>query len=146
MLVNKEAKAAADVNIDATLFDRALADSGVRTNEAAVTIALREFIARRDQTGIGESAREAGRACLNDSDIETSAAHRHPGDHSCPGLRCDVFNLGPPGVPRCNQPGGIPPPPSATDLMHPGDESLARLRVDLSLDPTTDERSPPVSA
>ncbi len=47
-------------------------------------VAHRELVARRDQTGIGGSSCEVGSACLNDSDIETSAARRLPSARSCP--------------------------------------------------------------
>jgi Arc/MetJ family transcription regulator len=40
---------ATNLSIDPDLLDRALAVSGERTKKAAVTQALREFIARREQ-------------------------------------------------------------------------------------------------
>ena len=40
---------ATNLAIDAALLERALAVSGEKTKKAAVTRALREFIARRDQ-------------------------------------------------------------------------------------------------
>ncbi len=40
---------ATNLSIDPELIDRALALSGERTKKAAVTQALREFIARREQ-------------------------------------------------------------------------------------------------
>jgi len=40
---------ATNLSIDPELLDRALAISGERTKKAAVTKALREFIARREQ-------------------------------------------------------------------------------------------------
>jgi len=40
---------ATNLAIDPTLLDRALEVSGERTKKAAVTMALREFIARREQ-------------------------------------------------------------------------------------------------
>ncbi len=46
---------ATNLAIDPELLDHALAVSGVRTKKEAVTIALREFIARREQAGIVES-------------------------------------------------------------------------------------------
>lgn len=46
---------ATNLALDAELLDRALAVSGVRTKKEAVTIALREFIARREQARIVDS-------------------------------------------------------------------------------------------
>ncbi|GAA0333560.1 type II toxin-antitoxin system VapB family antitoxin [Micropruina glycogenica] len=46
---------ATNLAIDPELLDRALSVSGVRTKKEAVTIALREFIARREQARIVES-------------------------------------------------------------------------------------------
>ena len=46
---------ATNLAIDPELLDHALAVSGVRTKKEAVTIALREFIARREQARIVES-------------------------------------------------------------------------------------------
>ena len=46
---------ATNLAIDPDLLDHALAVSGVRTKKVAVTIALREFIARREQARIVES-------------------------------------------------------------------------------------------
>ncbi|HEV2561348.1 MAG TPA: type II toxin-antitoxin system VapB family antitoxin [Rhizomicrobium sp.] len=43
---------ATNLAIDPKLIDRALKVSGERTKKAAVTKALEEFIARRDQKGI----------------------------------------------------------------------------------------------
>ena len=45
---------ATNLAIDPELLDHALAVSGVRTKKEAVTIALREFIARREQATIVE--------------------------------------------------------------------------------------------
>ena len=45
---------ATNVSIDPQLLDRALEVSGERTKRAAVTKALREFIARREQKRILE--------------------------------------------------------------------------------------------
>lgn len=45
---------AANLSIDPDLLDRALEVSGERTKKAAVTKALREFIARREQKRILE--------------------------------------------------------------------------------------------
>ena len=45
---------ATNVSIDPQLLDRALEVSGERTKRAAVTKALREFIARREQKRIRE--------------------------------------------------------------------------------------------
>lgn len=47
---------ATNVALDPELLDRALAVSGERTKRAAVTRALREFIARHDQARILELA------------------------------------------------------------------------------------------
>jgi Arc/MetJ family transcription regulator len=45
---------ATNLELDPKLVDRALKVSGERTKKAAVTKALEEFIARRDQKGILE--------------------------------------------------------------------------------------------
>ena len=45
---------ATNLDIDPALLDRALEVSGERTKRAAVTKALEEFIARRDQRGVLE--------------------------------------------------------------------------------------------
>ena len=45
---------ATNLAIDPELLDRALAVSGERTKKAAVTKALEEFIARREQRGLAE--------------------------------------------------------------------------------------------
>ena len=43
---------ATNLAIDPALIDRALSVSGEKTKKAAVTKALREFIARREQRGV----------------------------------------------------------------------------------------------
>jgi len=43
---------ATNLSLDPTLIDRALELSGERTKKAAVTKALEEFIARREQRGL----------------------------------------------------------------------------------------------
>ncbi len=45
---------ATNLALDPELLDRALAVSGARSKKAAVTLALQEFIARREQEGIAE--------------------------------------------------------------------------------------------
>lgn len=45
---------ATNLALDPALLDRAFAISGERTKKAAVTLALEEFIARREQTGMLE--------------------------------------------------------------------------------------------
>ncbi len=45
---------AANLDVDSASLDKALKVSGERTKKAAVTKALREFIARREQRGILE--------------------------------------------------------------------------------------------
>ncbi len=45
---------ATNLSIDPSLLDRALAVSGERTKKAAVTKALQEFIARREQARMTE--------------------------------------------------------------------------------------------
>jgi len=45
---------ATNLDLDPALLDRALAVSGERTKKAAVTRALKEFIARRERTRIEE--------------------------------------------------------------------------------------------
>lgn len=54
-LVCKEVHMATNLAIDPDLLEHALAVSGVRTKKEAVTMALREFIARREQARIVES-------------------------------------------------------------------------------------------
>ena len=51
---------AADLLIDPELLQRALDVSGAETMAAAVTLALREFIARREQAGRSRSVRILG--------------------------------------------------------------------------------------
>ena len=51
-LVCEEAYLATNLAIDPDLLDRAVAASGERTKKAAVTRALEEFIARREQCKI----------------------------------------------------------------------------------------------
>lgn len=46
---------APDLDIEPELLDRALALNGARTREEAVTLALREFIGRRQRARIVES-------------------------------------------------------------------------------------------
>ena len=48
-LLHKETHMATNLAIDPDLLDRALEVSGERTKKAAVTMALQEFIARRQQ-------------------------------------------------------------------------------------------------
>ena len=50
----KEIHMATNLSIDPDLLDRALAVSGERTKKAAVTKALQEFIARRQQKSLLE--------------------------------------------------------------------------------------------
>jgi Arc/MetJ family transcription regulator len=50
----KESHVAANLAIDPDLLDRALQVSGQRTKKAAVTQALQEFIARREQRRVSE--------------------------------------------------------------------------------------------
>jgi Arc/MetJ family transcription regulator len=45
---------ATNLALDPDLLDRTLAVSGEKTKKAAVTLALREFIARREQTRLLE--------------------------------------------------------------------------------------------
>jgi hypothetical protein len=45
---------ATNLSIDPRLIERTLAVSGERTKKAAVTMALQEFIARREQTKLTE--------------------------------------------------------------------------------------------
>lgn len=45
---------ATNLALDPELLERALQVSGERTKKAAVTVALREFIARREQVGMLE--------------------------------------------------------------------------------------------
>ena len=53
-LPHKETHIATNLAIDPALIERALAVSGERTKKAAVTKALEEFIARREQRGLAE--------------------------------------------------------------------------------------------
>ena len=54
-LVGAEANMVPDLDIEPELLDRALALSGARTREEAVTLALEEFIERRQRARIVES-------------------------------------------------------------------------------------------
>lgn len=45
---------ATHLSIDPALIDRAVVISGARSKKAAVTLALKEFIARREQARIAE--------------------------------------------------------------------------------------------
>ena len=47
---------ATNLAIDPDLIDRALAVSGETTKKAAVTLALKEFIARREQRRVAENS------------------------------------------------------------------------------------------
>jgi Arc/MetJ family transcription regulator len=53
----EEAHMATNLALDPSLLDRALAVSGQRTKKAAVTLALEEFVARREQAKVLELAR-----------------------------------------------------------------------------------------
>ncbi len=50
--MSEGSRTATNVSIDPDLLDRALKVGGERTRKAAVTEALREFIARRQQMGL----------------------------------------------------------------------------------------------
>lgn len=52
--LHKEVRMATNLALDPDLLERALAVSGERTKKAAVTLALREFIARREQARLVE--------------------------------------------------------------------------------------------
>lgn len=52
--LHKKAHMATNLALDPALIERALAVSGERTKKAAVTRALQEFIARREQRAITE--------------------------------------------------------------------------------------------
>ena len=53
-LLHKETHMATNLAIDPALLDRALRVSGERTKKAAVTRALEEFIARREQRRVAD--------------------------------------------------------------------------------------------
>jgi hypothetical protein len=53
--VVEEANMAPDLDIESALLDRAMALSGTRTREEAVTLALQEFIGRGQRATIVES-------------------------------------------------------------------------------------------
>lgn len=53
-LLHKEAQMATDLALDPLLLDQALQLSGEPTHQAAVTLALREFVARRGQQTVTE--------------------------------------------------------------------------------------------
>ena len=53
-LMCKESHMATNLAIDPELLDRAVEVSGVRTKKAVVTMALQEFIARREQRRVVE--------------------------------------------------------------------------------------------
>jgi len=52
--LHKESHMATNLGIDPDLLERAVQVSGERTKKAAVTKALREFIARREQRRVAE--------------------------------------------------------------------------------------------
>ena len=54
-LVGVDANMVPDLDIEPELLDRALALSGARTREEAVTLALQEFIERRQRATVVES-------------------------------------------------------------------------------------------
>ena len=53
-LLHKECNMATNLALDPSLLDRVVAVSGESTKRAAVTLALREFIARREQRQVSE--------------------------------------------------------------------------------------------
>ena len=53
-LLHKEYDMATNLALDPFLLDRAVAVSGESTKRAAVTLALKEFIARREQRRVAE--------------------------------------------------------------------------------------------
>jgi Arc/MetJ family transcription regulator len=53
-LPHKEAFMATNLALDPDLLDRVVQVSGETTKKAAVTLALREFVARREQRNIAE--------------------------------------------------------------------------------------------
>jgi Arc/MetJ family transcription regulator len=53
-LLHKEAFMATNLALDPDLLDRVLQVSGETTKKAAVTLALREFVARREQRNVAE--------------------------------------------------------------------------------------------
>jgi Arc/MetJ family transcription regulator len=53
-LLHKEALMATNLALDPDLLDRVVQVSGETTKKAAVTLALREFVARREQRNVAE--------------------------------------------------------------------------------------------
>jgi hypothetical protein len=53
-LLHKECNMATNLALDPSLLDRVVAVSGESTKKAAVTLALQEFIARREQRRVSE--------------------------------------------------------------------------------------------
>jgi len=53
-LLHKECNMATNLALDPSLLDRVVAISGESTKKAAVTLALKEFIARREQRRVAE--------------------------------------------------------------------------------------------
>ena len=53
-LPHKECNMATNLGLDPALLDRVVAVSGEATKKAAVTLALKEFIARREQRRVAE--------------------------------------------------------------------------------------------
>ena len=53
-LLHKECNMATNLALDPFLLDRVVAVSGESTKKAAVTLALKEFIARREQRRVAE--------------------------------------------------------------------------------------------
>ena len=53
-LLHKKTHMATNLALDPALLDKAVAVSGEPTKKAAVTLALKEFIARREQKGVAD--------------------------------------------------------------------------------------------
>jgi Arc/MetJ family transcription regulator len=53
-ILHKETNMATNLALDPALLDRVVAVSGEQTKKAAVTLALKEFLARREQRNVTE--------------------------------------------------------------------------------------------
>lgn len=81
-LMCEEAHMATNLALDPALVDRAREISGLRTKKDAVTLALQEFIARRERARIVESFGTLGWDDGYDHKADRRAADHDPSTHS----------------------------------------------------------------
>lgn len=81
-LMCEEAHMATNLALDPALVDRARKISGLRTKKDAVTLALQEFIARRERARIVESFGTLEWDDNYDHKADRRAADHHPSTHS----------------------------------------------------------------